>query len=153
MRLSDLNPHGFTTTPEIDQNLQQLLTRANMLENAYGRILIVTSGLRDQALQNQLISAGKSTASKSKHLYGQAVDIGDPNRDLMHFILENLDLTQKIGLWFEDFRYCNSKTGISWVHMQSVSPSSGHRIFIPSILPATDPNCWDGNYDKKYDGV
>lgn len=122
----ELNPHNFPTTPEIDQNLAILLERLNKVRSAWAKPMTITSGLRDQAKQAALIAAGKSNASKSKHLSGQAADVYDPNRELQKWVMDNMSLIESIGLWMEDF---NSTP--NWVHFQTVPPASGNRIFIP----------------------
>lgn len=88
--------------------------------------MIVTSGLRSAYQQGMLISSGKSTATKSKHLSGEAVDILDKDGSLRDWILSNMYLMETTGLWLEDFGHT-----VGWVHFQIVPPKSGHRIFIP----------------------
>lgn len=122
----ELNPHNFPTTPEIDQNLAILLERLNKVRSAWAKAMTITSGLRDQAKQGALIAAGKSNASKSKHLSGQAADVSDPNGDLKSWILANMTLMEQIGFWFEAF-----ESTPTWVHFQIVPPKSGNRIFLP----------------------
>lgn len=124
--LKELNPRNFPTTPEIDANLKILLEKMNKVRVAYAQPMIVTSGLRSEKLQEALIIAGKSTATRSKHLLGQACDIQDKNGKLTKWIKANLKLMADVGLWLEDFEYT-----IGWCHFQSVPPKSGKRIFIP----------------------
>lgn len=124
--LEELNPHKYPTTPEIDANLQILYSRINQVRQAYNKPMIVTSGLRSEAQQQQLIADGKSNASKSKHLTGQAVDIQDKDEELRKWVERNIKLMEEIGFWFEDFNHTKG-----WIHFQSISPRSGKRIFIP----------------------
>lgn len=124
--VSKLNPHNYPTNPEIDANLIILCDRLCHIEDAYGQELVVTSGLRSQAQQQSLIASGKSNATHSKHLTGQAVDIYDPNGELKAWIMANLLLIETIEFWFEDFSYT-----VNWVHFQIVPPASGNRFFIP----------------------
>lgn len=126
MTLKELNPNNYPTTPEIDKNLSILLERINMVRNAYGIPMIVTSGLRSDSQQQALIADGKSNAPKSHHLTGEAVDIADMDRKLTEWVKNNMPLMEKIGMWFEDF---NSTP--TWVHFQIVPPKSGNRVFIP----------------------
>lgn len=122
--LKELNPHNYPTTPEIDVNLSTLLTRINLIRTAYGVPMVVTSGLRDQTQQQQLIADGKSNAIKSNHLLGAAVDIYDPDAKLNTWCKENISLLEKCELW------CEERQG-TWQHFQIFAPHSGHRFFNP----------------------
>lgn len=122
----ELNKHNYPTSPDIDYNLKILLYRINQVRNTYGNPMIVTSGLRSQVQQDALIAEGKSTASKSKHLTGQAVDILDKDGKLKEWIKNNVPLMETIGLWIEDFQ-----STPTWVHFQVVAPKSGNRFFKP----------------------
>lgn len=124
--LQELNQHNYPTTPEIDANLNDLLVKINQVRQAYNTPMIVTSGLRSEAQQQQLIADEKSTATKSNHLLGQAVDIQDTDGTLRDWVKRNMDLMIEIGFWFEDFSHT-----IGWLHFQTIPPKSGNRIFIP----------------------
>ncbi len=124
--LKELNPSDYPTTPEIDANLIVLLERINRIRKVYGHPMTVTSGLRSDAKQKALIAAGKSTATASKHLTGQAVDIFDPKGELKDWVKLNLPLIEEVGLWLENFAYTSN-----WVHFQTVAPKSGKRFFVP----------------------
>ncbi len=124
--LEEINPHRHFTTPEIDYNLSVLHNKINQVRDLYGKPMIVTSGLRSIIQQNQLIADGKSTATKSRHLTGEAIDIADKNAELKMWIMDNIDKMESIGLWFEDFAYTPG-----WVHCQTCPPKSGKRFFIP----------------------
>jgi len=112
-------------------NLNDLLIKINKIRTSWGKPMKVTSGLR--TMQHHLaIYAAKGITDKSRipmksnHLYGRAVDISDPNRDLQKWCKANEPLLVSIGLWMEDF----SKTP-TWFHFQTVSPVSGNRWFMP----------------------
>jgi uncharacterized protein YcbK (DUF882 family) len=120
--LQELNPHNYPTTPEIDANLQTLLERVNVIRAAWGKPMIVTSGLRSQADQARI----NPNAPKSKHLIGAACDVYDPDGELKKWVLDNVKLFEDTGLWMEAF----SSTP-TWVHMQCIPPHSGNRFFIP----------------------
>lgn len=126
IKLEQLNPHKFPITPEIESNLKTLLTRLNALGNVYGKAMIVSSGLRSEQLQKVLISTGRSTATHSKHLTGEAADIYDPDGIFWQWLMDNINLVEQTQLWLEDKKYCPM-----WVHCQIVPPLSGKRIFIP----------------------
>lgn len=124
--LKELNPHNYPTTPEIEENLNILLTKLNKIRKVYGKPMTINSGLRDYSQQLDLIKAGKSNALHSKHLVGQAADIADPSGEFKKFVLANISLFENVGLYMEDFKYTPT-----WVHCQSVPPKSGKRFFIP----------------------
>lgn len=140
--MSELNPHNYPTTPEQDTNLATLLDKMNQVRTAWGKPMTVTSGLRSQADQAR-INPG---APQSKHLLGAACDIADDG-SLRDWVLQNLQMMKDLGLFFEDFRWTKG-----WVHFQCLPPTSGHRIFVPSSAPPTDPDAWDGQYDPSLNG-
>jgi hypothetical protein len=122
--LAELNKHSCPTTPEIDANLNTLLSRLNAIREAFGKPMIVTSGLRDETQQNALIAQGKSNAKKSKHLIGAAADIYDASGEFYDWCQANEKLLEEVGLW------CENRQG-PWQHLQIFPPASGHRWFIP----------------------
>lgn len=116
---------------EHQHNLEELLKRINVIRTVYGKPMTVTSGYR--SLQDHLriySSKGITDRSKipmaSKHLYGQAVDIYDPNKELQAWVKQNVKVLEDIGLWCEDFG-----STPNWCHFQIVPPRSGKRFFIP----------------------
>lgn len=92
----------------------------------YGKPVKVTSGLRSDEQQMDLVASGKSTAKVSKHCSGNACDLYDPDKELAKWCLANLKTLEKVGLWIENPDYC-----ANWVHFQSMAPMSGKRVFIP----------------------
>lgn len=124
--LKELNPHNYPTNDEIDNNLEMLLERLNVIRAAWGSPMTITSGLRSQAQQEGLIVAGKSNAHKSKHLIGAAADILDQDGSLKRWVKDNEVLFEQVGLWVEDFAYTSG-----WIHFQIFAPMSGKRFFIP----------------------
>lgn len=124
--LKELNKNNYPTTPEIDTNLNILLTRLNKVATVYGKPMTVTSGLRSEAKQDELIAEGKSNSTKSKHLSGQAADILDADGALRLWILLNIELMVFIGFWFESL-----DSTPDWVHFQIVPPASGKLFFKP----------------------
>ena len=124
--LQELNKKGYSTNYMIDGNLQILLMKLNKVRAVYGLPMVVTSGLRTEQQQQELITQGKSNAPHSKHLTGEAADILDSDGSLKKWVLENVQLMEDVGLWMEDF----SSTP-TWVHFQISAPRSGNRFFIP----------------------
>jgi uncharacterized protein YcbK (DUF882 family) len=131
-------------TKEIDNNLNVLLQKINVVRSKYGKPMTVSSGWRPSAINSGTPGAAKA----SKHLSGLAVDIKDTDNSLWNWTIANLDLIQELGLYLEDRRF----TG-TWVHFQIGAPKSGKRIFKPSTAPMPHPDLWDGKYDIKYDKV
>jgi uncharacterized protein YcbK (DUF882 family) len=134
-----LYPADYTQT--ISNNLEELLIALNAIRTAYGKPMIVDSGWRPSAIND----ATSNAAHHSKHLIGLAADIADPDGSLWLWVLANLDLMQKLGIYMEDKRWTPS-----WVHFQLGPPLSGHRIFIPSAAPALAPTAWNGVYDVAF---
>lgn len=118
----ELNPHHYLITPgsDISKNLGVLHERINKVRTAWGKPMVVTSGLRSAADQARI----NPKAPKSNHLTGSAVDIGDPDGTLYAWTLSHLALMKEIGLWIEQGTH-------GWVHYQIVPPRSGNRVFIP----------------------
>lgn len=126
IKIEELNKRKYPTTPMIDQNLHELCRRLNIVREAFNKPMIVTSGLRSEKQQEELIKAGKSSALKSKHLTGHAADIQDLDGSLAKWCLENVKVLEQAGLWIEQPAYTHG-----WVHFQSVPPRSGNRFFVP----------------------
>lgn len=124
--MAELNKRKYPTTAIIDGNLNELCRRLNKIRAAWGKPMIVTSGLRSEAQQQDLIKAGKSAATKSKHLLGLAADIQDEGNLLYDFLAANPKLMEEAGIW------CESKVATAnWCHIQISPPNSGRRFFIP----------------------
>lgn len=128
--IEDLNPRRYPESPIIKRNLETLFIRLMELQDAYvdqgGEEFLITSGLRSEAQQAELIAQGKTKAVHSKHLSGWAADIFDPKKKLQAFIKSDPAILQRIGLWCESFDYTPT-----WVHCQATPPASGKRFFIP----------------------
>jgi uncharacterized protein YcbK (DUF882 family) len=111
----------------VRDNLAKFLKVMNIVRKAYGKPMLVTSGLRSMehhlAIYRRL---GLKAPLKSAHLQGLAVDIHDRDHQLWNWCLDNLALLEKLGLYLED----KSKTP-TWVHFQLLKPRSGNRVFLP----------------------
>jgi uncharacterized protein YcbK (DUF882 family) len=132
-----LKTADFNTQPkEVQDNLMILLERINKVRQAYNKPMVVTSGLRTmedhlriyrQIAERKGIPFDQSKVPMgSQHLKGAAVDISDPKQELQKWILNNIQLMERLGLWLEDF----SATP-TWVHFQCHPPRSGNRFFKP----------------------
>lgn len=124
--ISELNPHGYNTNEQTEKNLAILYQRIKELQDATGIDFVITSGLRSEAQQNELIKQGKTNAKASMHLTGFAADIYDPKKKLQKYLTENVKVLENIGLWCESFSHTKN-----WVHCQAIPPRSGKRFFIP----------------------
>lgn len=124
--MKELNPHDLPTPGPIAKNLQTLFERMNELRKIWGKPMIVTSGLRSDAKQMELIKQGKSKAIASLHLAGAACDILDKDGSLAKWCLENEAVLARIGLWCEHPDYTKG-----WMHFGIMPPRSGKRFFIP----------------------
>lgn len=122
----ELNPKDLEMGPAVAKNFEILFERINEVRQAYGKPMIVTSGLRSDEKQAELIAQGKSRAIHSKHLAGAACDILDRDGELAEWCLANEDVLRRIGLWCEHPDYTKG-----WVHFQIMAPKSGRRFFIP----------------------
>lgn len=65
----------------------------------------------------------------SQHLYGNAVDIADPNRKLQHWLLDNIGILEDQGIYCEALDACQYPS--AWVHFQRIAPKSKSRFFQP----------------------
>jgi len=124
IRFEELNPHNYPTTADIEHNLEILLARLNIIRAAWDKPMIVTSGLRSEKQQQELIAHGVSKAIKSNHLTGSAADIYDPEGHLYYWVSNNRELLIHAQLW------CETKQG-NWVHFQICPPHSNERFFNP----------------------
>jgi hypothetical protein len=124
--ISELNPHNYPTSGAVPNNLKILFERVMELQDACEMEFTVTSGLRSEEQQLELISQGKSNALTSKHLAGAAADLHDPDGLISDYCLSNPEVLERIGLWMEHPDHTKG-----WVHVQIMAPKSGKRVFIP----------------------
>jgi hypothetical protein len=73
-------------------------------------------------------------AKNSKHKDGHGGDVTDQARELCAFAVLHPEALEKHGLYIEDPRW----TPV-WLHAQDVAPSSGQRIYRPSMSPPLAP--------------
>lgn len=118
-------------TSEIEDNAEGLLSRVNDLLAAMGMPdRAVRSGWRPQEVNDATANA----AANSRHMTGEAVDLDDPDRSLARAIMLEVDVLTHFNLYMEDSRWTPT-----WVHLQSVPPHSGRRVFVPSTNPPLAP--------------
>ena len=125
---------------EIQANLKILQEKVNKIRELWEKAMTVTSGLRTMEdhirIYKSLADKKKKpfedgvfdeakVPKKSKHLYGQACDIFDPELLLTKWLKENnSQRLVDVGLWCEE-------GNTNWVHFQIVPPNSGNRWFLP----------------------
>jgi hypothetical protein len=117
-------------TPRIRANAALTVERANALLAAYCEATGddtprgVNSGWRPLAVNAQTPRA----AARSRHLTGEAVDIGDDGGELARWCESpsGLAALEAIGLWMESRLHTPR-----WLHVQTVAPGSGRRVFGP----------------------
>jgi hypothetical protein len=126
--LSDI-PHSHQV------NIDELLKRVNIIREAYGKPMNVSSGYR--SLQDHLriysqkgITDPNKVPMGSQHLSGEALDIADPKGELQAWIKAHPEIIEQANLYLEDFGATPT-----WVHMQirafkSYKPD-GTRFFKP----------------------
>jgi hypothetical protein len=125
-------------TDEIRANAAQTVARVNALLRRAGfeHICTANSGWRPPMINASVVNASPT----SHHLTGRAIDLPDRDRMLAAWCVAHLDVLEEIGLWLEDPRWTYDRDGDHWVHLQTLPPRSGNRVFIPSDTPAKDPD-------------
>lgn len=122
-----LGNHSIIDIPiAVQQNMEVLLKAMNIIREAWGQPMKVTSGYRTEVDMARIYN-GKPWPKGSKHLTGQAVDIADPTGALGQWLKDDpkgITSLEKAGL------YCEEGT-TNWVHFQCVPPRSGKRWFLP----------------------
>jgi uncharacterized protein YcbK (DUF882 family) len=121
----------FSKQPQDTQNnLTILLERINLVRQAYGKPMIVTSGLRTLEDHYRIYRSkgipDDKIPLKSQHLFGAAVDIADSQKELQSWCLNNIQVLENSQLWLEDF-----KATPNWCHFQIYPPKSKKRFFMP----------------------
>lgn len=111
---------GYIPTDEDNARASDLLTKVNALFPD----CTLRSGHRTREKTLALIAAGYRASLGGKHEQCYAVDIADPDDQLD----ANLDDTilADAGLYREA-----PHATVSWCHLQTVAPKSGHRTFEP----------------------
>ena len=106
-------------SPEQKANLDRLVVCVNIIRQAYGKSMRISSGYRPSVYN---LKAGG--AKRSAHLTCEAVDFVDTDGELAKWCIKNIQLLEKAGLYME-----NSEFTPQWVHLQT-RPTK-NRIFIP----------------------
>jgi hypothetical protein len=125
-------------TDDIRRNAADTVAKANALlaRSGFAHVCTVNSGWRPHRINRTVANASPT----SHHLTGRAIDLPDPDRSLATWCATHLEALAEIGLWLEDPRWTFDPKGDHWVHLQTVPPRSGNRVFAPSDAPAKDPD-------------
>jgi uncharacterized protein YcbK (DUF882 family) len=114
--------HTLELTPEIEDNALRLLSIINPFLTEFGQTRAVTSGWRPPSYNQTVPGAARF----SRHMTGQAIDLEDHDAGLKVWLQDYPQKLDKYGLWME---FGGATKG--WVHLQSVPPKSGRRVFYP----------------------
>ena len=107
-------------TEQQRRNTIELLSVMNVFRFMYGKPMVVTSGYRSKEYNLKI-----GGSAKSAHVQCKAIDIKDDGT-IKQYIKENVDLCERLGLYFEHFDHTPS-----WVHFTIRPPKSGNRFFRP----------------------
>jgi len=117
-----IGPHFTQEMPDtFRQNMLELLGCIDVLRREYGKPMVVTSGWRPPAY-NEEIGGAKNSA----HITCQAIDIKDLDGSLKAWLKENTAWLVTLDLYMEKGKYTPT-----WVHLQTRPTKSGRRVFIP----------------------
>ena len=103
----------------IISNLMELRARLNQLGFKPPRVFTCTYRSPEH-------NARVGGAKKSSHLTGCACDIADADGLLKDYLRTNPELLEECDLYAEDF-----DSTPTWVHLTTLAPKSGRRIFKP----------------------
>jgi uncharacterized protein YcbK (DUF882 family) len=107
--------------PEEHQaNLLITFEKINKVRAKYGKPMTPTSVYRSLAehlaiYKRKGITDQKLIPMKSKHLFGQAIDIADPEGKLKEWCKANETFLLEVGLWLEHY-----DSTVGWCHFQTV---------------------------------
>ena len=130
--------HGDEITPTMRDDAERLLLRTNALltmaaqDGVYPGLdartdTPVASGWRPKGINDRTANAAK----QSRHLTMQAIDLRDTeDRALARWCIAHLDALAHLGLWMERPQWT-----ATWVHLQSIPPISGRRVYVPTQAP------------------
>lgn len=116
-------------TDEVTKNAGKLLAKVSELLSRAGlKDIAITSGFRS-VKYNEKIGGAK----KSLHTRGLAIDLADPTKEIGQWCITNMEQMAEIGLYLESLErtHKSDRPQGRWVHLQSIAPNSGARVFIP----------------------
>lgn len=114
-------------TEEIQRNGRKTIDTVNQLLSLAELDGIVADDVASGWRPKSVNDATSNAAKGSRHLTAEACDLRDTDRVLAQWCLNHLDALGRLGLWMEDPRWTPT-----WVHLQTLPPKSGKRVYIPS---------------------
>ena len=131
--LEELNPKNFPLSEVQTANLLKLHAAMNIVREAFGKPMFVTSGVRSMEDHKRIyMEIARARGIKqiripmgSQHLHAAAVDILDRSGALYEWCKANEAVLIQAGL------YCEEDQGVPRVHFQIYPPRSGNRWFRP----------------------
>lgn len=119
-------------TAVVQANGKRVISKTNLLLGIFERDTgIVRDKLSSGWRPKKINDATSNAAGNSKHITADAIDVEDLDRALAAWCVLNPDKLAACGLWMEDPRWTPH-----WVHLQTIAPGSGKRIYVPSTAPA-----------------
>lgn len=117
-------------TDDLYRDALKTVAMASQLLSFFGEKRYITSGWRPKQ-----INAAVGGAPSSQHIYCRAIDIEDKPKTLGKWCTENIEHLIELGLYMESLETTHVKAEeegkVPWIHLQTISPRSGNRIFIP----------------------
>ena len=122
---------------DVRSHLFALHHKSNVLRFHWKKPMVVTSGHRTWAKHVQTYVDINVRRSKNRqkplampehswHLVGAALDVADPDGELMAWLIKNEHLLDMLDLYVE-------KDTDGWCRWQLYAPPSGNRFFYPKI--------------------
>ena len=133
----ELNPNQIVLGEEHRANFFRHYHAMNELVAAYGRELVVTSGVRARTDQIRIyaeINARRRLDGMSdieipwgsSHLKAAATDFLDPDMAFYRWCEAHKDHLERLGIYVE---YRRAGDGEKHTHLQTIAPKSGNRFF------------------------
>lgn len=111
------------------ENLKVLIEKLHIVFNCFNDPIVVQRGLR-----NEIMNRTVGGADNSPHLTGEAVDLQDKDYKVSKYLMNNIELLERVGLYLENPACCTSKTITknfnnrvymnNWVHLQTRKASA-----------------------------
>ena len=113
-------------------NLINLHHKLNAIRAHYNKPIYINSGFRTFEDHKRIYLARGVVVPPlgSQHLIGAAADLQDRKGALKKWILDHLELSESLGLYYESFEATGGMDG-GWIHAQLYPPKSGKRFFDP----------------------
>jgi len=111
----------YPLTEIMEENLLELVHKANIIIQKYGKELKVSSGYRPGKYNEKARGA-----KLSPHLTCEAIDFHDPDGEFAKWCTNNVSFLSRLNIYMEEPAHTNG-----WVHLQTRKVKSGRIIFKP----------------------